>query len=266
MNQSGYVFQDSQRQTELERLRSIEAIFDPATRRRLLSAGLKKGARCLEVGAGAGSVMAWMSSEVGPSGNVTAIDINTRFISNPPPNVRVLDDDVRNLPLESEGFDLIHARYVLVHIPEFQNVLQLLWKSLKLGGSMVIEEPDFSFFQAIGGSEEGVHAFRRIHSAILHMYSSKGIDPSIGTKLPTLFQKLGAKDLVIENDCPISQGGSGIAEMMRMSAIQLRDKYVATGEATMGDIDCYNAFTKDPDSWAIYYATIGIIGRKAAMA
>ncbi|WDT75119.1 MAG: class I SAM-dependent methyltransferase [Candidatus Manganitrophus sp.] len=266
MSRTEYVFQNTSFQAELNRLRSIEAIFDPATRRRLLSAGLKRGMHCLEVGAGAGSIMAWISSEAGPSGRVTAVDINTRFISNPPPNVQLLSGDIQTVPLKPDSFDLIHARYVLVHIPEYQTVLQILWRSLKPGGSLVIEEPDFSAFRAIGGSDAGKRAFKNIHQAINQMYSSKGIDPALGMKLPVLFQELGAKEVVVENDAPISRGGSDIAEMMRMSSIPLKEKYIATGKAAPADIDDYEAFTADPDSSAIYYATIGVIGWKEEVA
>lgn len=262
MNKMEYIFQDTANETELSRLRSIEAIFDPMTRRRLTSARLKQGSNCLEVGAGAGSVMTWMATEVGQSGSVTAVDINTRFLNNSPTNVKILTGDVRNLPLEPESFDLIHTRYVLVHIPEAQTVLESLWKALKPGGGMVIEEPDFSFFRAINGEDKGIRSFQKVHQAGLHMFSSRGVDYAFGTKLPSLLQKLGARNLVIENDCPISRGGEGIASMMEVSVAQLKDKYIATGEATEEDVKNYGAFTGSRDSWAVYYATIGAIAQK----
>ena len=57
MAKSAYVFQRVDDPRELERLRVIERVFDPASRRRLLHAGLQSGWRCLEVGPGAGSIM-----------------------------------------------------------------------------------------------------------------------------------------------------------------------------------------------------------------
>lgn len=66
MAQSEYVFQQVENQRELERLRMIEEVFDPASRKRLPGAGLQSGWRCLEVGPGAGSVMTWMGEVVGP--------------------------------------------------------------------------------------------------------------------------------------------------------------------------------------------------------
>lgn len=129
-----YVFQTAQDQNERERLRAIEEIFDPTSRRRILMAGLKGDSRCLEVGAGAGSVMRWLAEQVGPSGHVTAVDINPRFLDKAPDNVDVVAGDIRTLSFESNSFDLVHARYVLVHIPEYQMVLNSLWKALKPGG------------------------------------------------------------------------------------------------------------------------------------
>lgn len=255
-----YVFQNTQDQNELERLRTIENIFDPTSRRRILMAGLKDGSRCLEVGAGAGSVMRWLAEQVGPSGHVTAVDINTRFLDKAPANVDVVAGDIRTLPLEPNSFDLVHARYVLVHIPEYKRVLDVLWDALKPGGALVIEEPDFTAFRGISGAE--VQSFNNVHQAILHMYNAKGVDPALGSKLPMLFQKLRAKNLVIENDSPIVCGGSGIATMMNMSAAPLKEKYLATGKVTAEDLSAYDRFTHSPDSWAIYYATVGAVGRK----
>ena len=255
-----YVFQNTQDKSELERLRAIEGIFDPATRGRILMGGLKEGIRCLEVGAGAGSVMRWLSEQVGSSGHVTAVDINTRFLDKAPASVDVVAGDIRTLPLEPNSFDLVHARYVLVHIPEYKTVLDLLWKSLKPGGALVIEEPDFTAFRGIRGAE--VQSFNTVHQAILHMYNTKGVDPALGSKLPMLFQGLGAKDLVVENDSPLSCGGAGIAAMMNMSAVHLKENYLGTGKVTVSDLDAYGRFTNSPDSLAIYYATIGAVGRK----
>lgn len=53
---------------------------DAGTIRRLRSLGVASGWRCLEVGAGGGSIVAYLCREVGPQGSVTAIDIDTRFV------------------------------------------------------------------------------------------------------------------------------------------------------------------------------------------
>ena len=51
---------------EDERLSLLEQLFDPTTRRR--RALVRPGWRCLEVGAGRGSMAVWLAEQVGPSG------------------------------------------------------------------------------------------------------------------------------------------------------------------------------------------------------
>jgi hypothetical protein len=52
--------------------------------------------------------------------------------------------------------------------------------------------------------------------------------------------------------------------MMAMSTLQLRERYVATGQATKEDIDCFLAFAADPGCRATYFATVRGSGRKTA--
>jgi hypothetical protein len=94
------------------------------------------------------------------------------------------------------------------------------------------------------------------------MFANRGLDYALGVKLPAIFQKLGLQQLSVENDTPISAGGSGLAKMMKMSAVQLAEKYIATGEASQEDIDNYSLFADDIKTWAIYYATVGITAQK----
>ncbi|MGH8922388.1 MAG: SAM-dependent methyltransferase, partial [Actinomycetes bacterium] len=62
------------------RLELLEQIYDAGTIRRLDSLGVGAGWRCLEVGAGGGSITRWLCDRVGPGGRVLAIDLDTRFV------------------------------------------------------------------------------------------------------------------------------------------------------------------------------------------
>jgi ubiquinone/menaquinone biosynthesis C-methylase UbiE len=77
------------------------------------------------VGAGAGSIMNWLSKKVGLCGKVVAIDTNTRFLpSSPHSNTVIVKEDIRHMDVGGDRFHLIHGRYVLLHIPEFESVLK----------------------------------------------------------------------------------------------------------------------------------------------
>jgi SAM-dependent methyltransferase len=265
MTTSQYVFTDSQRSKEFERLQAIEQIFDPASQRRILSTRITENWRCLEVGAGAGSMTRWLAEAVGASGKVVAVDLDTRFVADiDQPNVEVLEADVRHLSLKNDSFDLVHARYVLIHIPDFQVALTNILRVLKPGGWLVLEEPDFSAARAVVRERTACQAMDRVNQSILQMFENRGMDYALGIKLPAILQGFGLQQLCVENDAPLSNGGSGIATMMRMSALQLAEKYIATGRATQEDIEQYCLFADDERAWAIYYATVGVIAQKAA--
>lgn len=265
MPTSQYIFTDARYAKELQRLQAIEQVFDPSSRRRIRSTGIDKNWRCLEVGAGAGSIARWLSETVGERGKVVAVDLDTRFIANiSQPNVEVIQTDIKDLPIENPCFDLIHARYVLIHIRDFQVALSRMLKSLKPGGWIVLEEPDFSAARAISGDKQAYQSVNRVNRAIGQMFTAKSMDCALGVKLPAILQSCGLQQLRVENDAHLSNGGSEIAKIMQMSAVQLTEKYIATGEVDRKDIERYCQFTNDQNAWAIYYATVGIVGRKIA--
>ena len=67
-------------QEQPERLAGIEATWDPGTRALLDSLGIGRGWRCLEAGAGGGSIATWMAERVGPEGSVLAVDLDTTLV------------------------------------------------------------------------------------------------------------------------------------------------------------------------------------------
>ena len=87
-------------------------------------------------------------------------------------------------------------------------------------------------------------------------------DYALGIHLPALLQQLGLQQLQVNNDVPISNGGSDIATLMKLSALQLSEKYKATGIATDEDIQTYCQFAENPTSWGIFVATVGVSGQK----
>ena len=134
--------------------------------------------------------------------------------------------------------------------------------SLKPGGWLILEEPDFSASRGVTGEVMQMGAVQRVNQAIKVMYDALGMDYALGLTLPSLLQHRGVNGLMVENDAPLSSGGSGMATIMKMSARQLREKYLATGVVTEEDLDLYCRFADDPQAWAIYYATVAVSGRK----
>src|SRR5262245_35980166 len=72
---------------------ALANLLNPVSRRRVqsLSIGLT-GARVMEVGCGGGSFALWLSTQVGETGRVYAVDRDTRFDS-APPHVEIMTAD-----------------------------------------------------------------------------------------------------------------------------------------------------------------------------
>ena len=263
MAQADYIFDKTKHLCEKIRLKALETVHDSSTQRRLMATGLKAGWRCLEVGPGTGSIMRWLAKRVGKHGQVLALDLNPRFISKTRlHNVEVLQDDICGATIRHKSFDLIHCRHVLIHASNPNRAVLNMLRLLKPGGWIVVEEPDFLASRVIFGTSAGCQAVSRVNRAIFSMFKKIRRDPGFGSRLPSLMQQSGLTHLAVENEVPISQGRSPVAKMMSLSAQQLRDQYLATGTVTGHDIRRYRQFADNPKSWAIYYGTVAVSGKK----
>jgi ubiquinone/menaquinone biosynthesis C-methylase UbiE len=258
-----YIFANAIPTDELERLRLLESALDDATRSCLLSCGLFAGQSCLEVGAGAGSVANWLGSQVGPGGEVLAVDVDDKFLHHLDSPVRVFRGDIRSLSVPPNSFDLAHARYVLIHNAGPDVILDAMLRGLKPGGVLVLEEPDFSTANALLGPLTLKNAFNNVTRAIDLTFRARGLNYAFGQELPSLVESTPLSIEAISYDCHVHKGGSRLAKMMCSSTLSLREKYIATGAATGEDINGYVQYATRPDCWGVYYSTVRILAKKA---
>ena len=61
-------------------MRGIEILSDPATIRAFQEIGVSEKWRCLETGAGGGSIAEWLCQTVGAAGQVVAADLEVKFL------------------------------------------------------------------------------------------------------------------------------------------------------------------------------------------
>ena len=113
---------------ERKRLAILERLYDPPTQAALRAGGLAAGQTVLEIGPGGGSMLRWLSAQVGPEGRVVGIDQNPRFLTDLDlPNVTVVVGDVNRTELDAAPFDLVYCRFVLLHLPDPAAALRHIW-------------------------------------------------------------------------------------------------------------------------------------------
>ncbi len=262
-DRAAYVFDVSAHDEERTRLKLLQDLHDPVTKRLLSEIGLAPGMTCAEIGVGEGSIVRHMSQTVGEGGKVAAIDINPRFLGDVPDNVEVRRADITSAATFDENtYDIIHGRLIIFHIPDARPVLANLKRALKPGGVLLLEEPNLCIQMAMADDAETNAALARVYQAWLAVYANMGLDPAIGLKLPGLFEDVGLGDVEYSTDAPITPGGSVFARMKAMALAHVRDAVLKTGIASASDVEVYMAASENPRVKTQYYALVSVRGRK----
>jgi ubiquinone/menaquinone biosynthesis C-methylase UbiE len=120
---------------ERTRMQLLAEVHDPLTHAQLDSIDVVEGWRCLDVGAGAGAVTRILAERVGASGSVLAIDLDTTLLEGlAGDRIEVRRLDLLREPLPADGFDLVHARLVLIHLPSRLEALRRMAGAARPGG------------------------------------------------------------------------------------------------------------------------------------
>jgi SAM-dependent methyltransferase len=192
---------------EGERLKGIASAFDPITRRHLAGRGVGDGWRCLEVGAGTGSIARWLSDEVGPKGRVLATDISLKLMEGlEADNLEIRRHNILTDPLPDEEFDLIHCRLVLEHLPGRLDALARMAGALAPGGWLIIEDMTFGSQRAAG--RRGALTIGGLIQGLGLLMRRNGYDSDFGRRLPIHLARLGLSDLGAEGTQLVLIGGS----------------------------------------------------------
>ncbi|MFF3941353.1 methyltransferase [Streptomyces phaeofaciens] len=233
----GYLLDNGQTEAA-ERFDAFAALFDPTTFRHLEGLGIGPGWRCWEVGAGGTSVVSWLAKKVGPTGKVVATDIDISLLSavaRPPVEVRVHDVGAEESP--GEGFDLVHARLVLVHVPDREGALRSMVNALRPGGRLLVEDGDPALQPLICPDEYGPEQqlANRLRHGFRKLLADRGADLSYGRKLPRLLREAGLRRVEADAYFPVSSPACAALESATVR--QIRGRLVTAGLATDDDVD-----------------------------
>jgi SAM-dependent methyltransferase len=229
------------RATEAEgRFVALSAIFDPVTFRHVDGLGIEPGWRCWEVGAGGPSVPDGLAPRVTPGGRVLATDLETRWLADRAgPHVEVARHDVVQDEPPGEDFDLVHARLVLLHVPERGEALRRMVSALRPGGWLLVEDFDINLQPLICPNEvtPDQRLANRVKAEFRQLLLDRGADTELGRRLPRMFRDAGLTRVGADAYFPLAM--PSVAALEGANVRQVRDALIARGGVTATDLDRY---------------------------
>jgi SAM-dependent methyltransferase len=244
---------------EFERLRLLEAWGDPDTQSVLDTIGLSPNWRCLELGAGAGSIARWLAAQC-PDGTVVAVDSDTRYLDGQQVgNLEWRAGDIHSLDFAAESFDLIHSRCTFCHLTERESVIDSAVRWLAPGGWLVVGDP-LCLPAAVSIHEP----IRRFFGALEAAWRAQGTDMAWAQTLPSQLARAGLRDIAVLTR-PNCLGEKGPYGQLSIANIRQEGAYlVDRGLLAQSDVDAVLALCQDPDFMDIRSMTVYAWGRKPA--
>jgi len=255
---SSYVY-DQGWSEERARLAGIESLWDVGTRDLLARHGARPGASALEVGAGGGSIVAWLAGQVGPSGRVLATDLDTRFVEPLASDVvEVRHADVVADELPEGEFDVVHTRLLLEHLPARDAALDRLVRALRPGGWLVVEDYDWTGF----GFDPADELESRAAAAVLTFMANAGFDQTYGRRVTSALAERGLTDVRGEGRSLVIDAGHPGFPFFALSFEQLAPAVVQAGLLTESDADAMRAALEAGANRVITPTLVAALGRK----
>jgi SAM-dependent methyltransferase len=260
-----YPFRNA-RAGQRERLEALEALHDPGTIAQLEGLGIGAGWRCLEVGAGAGSIAGYMAERVGPAGAVVAVDLDLTTVEGfERPNLRFARHDIEADDPPGGPYDLIHVRTVLAWLHDPGAALARLVRALQPGGWLVAEELDFASVACDPRLPSAERArFARIveaHHAVLA--ADHHFDVAYGRRVVGDLAAAGLTEIAGESRGSMWRGGQTGGTLWRLSLEQLRAPMLATGVVDEADVDGTLERCSDPAFAVVSPLLMAARGRRA---
>lgn len=256
-------------ESERSRIAAGETLFDPFTTQVIGGFGVADGWRCLEIGAGGGTVAGWMCEQAAPTGEVLAIDLDTRFVERlPHANLEVRKHDVSTGLPDDRRYDLIHGRLVLEHVPNRSEVVTQLIGALKPGGWILLEDVDLTeqphlppqaYFEHPRSSDQ---LLARATDALCEVLRQLGVELDYGRALPSELLSNGLEDVDARYQTQLARGGTARADYTRLMFAFLRDELIARGHLTSEEHDRVMARHDDPNFCWMSVPLFSAWGRK----
>ena len=171
---------------------------------------VKEGRVVLDVGCGSGSITKGIAELVGPGGHVVGIDVSDQLISHAQDNFRAIKNlhfevaDISNYSYKNK-FDVITSARVLQWVANPPEILRKMKALLKPGGCISILDYNH---EKILFTPDVPPIVKKFYSAFLTWRNDAGMDNAIADHLKDMFEDLGMRSIMVEDQSEISQSGN----------------------------------------------------------
>jgi SAM-dependent methyltransferase len=253
---SGALSKDSPE--EFTRLQLLEAWGDPDTQAVLNATGLASSWRCLEIGAGAGSIARWLADQC-RDGSVVAVDADTRYLDGQRmDNLEWRAGDIRGMDFAAGSFDLIHARCTFCHLPERAAMVDAAVGWLAPGGWLVLGDP-----LCVPAAASIHEPIRRFFGALETAWQAQGSDMSAWAQaIPAQLARAGLREISVltRANCLGEKGPYG---QLSIANVTQEGGYLVDRQLLdQADVDAVLALCHDPGFMDIRSITVYAWGRK----
>ena len=259
--ESEYLLTNARAETVV-RFDALEEAFDPLTTRHLGRVGVGPGWRCLELGAGGGSIAVWLATQVGPNGRVVATDLDvSRFQDHDLEQLDVCRLDLVADALPVGPWDLIHERLVLQHVPARLDVLDRMVAALAPGGWIVLEDFDTGEVRTTDRAGPDHALVARVAVAFNQLLAARGGVSDFAANARRELMDRGLTDTGSSGHVSIAAGGTGFARAVAANTRQVRDQLEAAG-ITPAELDHFLRVIDEPTTLVGSPVLISTWGRR----
>jgi ubiquinone/menaquinone biosynthesis C-methylase UbiE len=226
---------------ESARLRQQSAELRPYSTRLLDRTGLSRGHRALDLGCGPSGIIDLLAGRVAPGGRVVGLDADPVHVTMARQfatehglgNVEIVEADARHTGLPPDSFDLVHARTLLVTIPDPTEVVAEMTRLARPGGWVAGLEADCEHSLCYPAHP----AWNRLCEIFRAAFSRNGADPFIGRRTPELYRRAGLTDVDAECVAPLHPAGDS-RRTIRLDLVRgMRPVIVEQGIADEAELD-----------------------------
>jgi ubiquinone/menaquinone biosynthesis C-methylase UbiE len=251
------------------RLDLLAHTLAPTTEALLELAGMRPGMRCLDLGCGGGHVSRCLAGFVGTTGVVVGLDFDPVKLQHAIRASResgLANTEFRAADVtawrEQDSYDLAYGRFILSHLADRAAMLARLFEVVRPGGTLVLEDIDFSGSYC-WPANEGYAAYCRLYESVIRR---RGGDANAGGQLYGLCRDAGFEEVQVRIVQPVHDGRCEAKALSLITLVNVADAVLAEGLATADELEAaiadLRAFTDDPRTLVGFPRIFQVWGRR----